>query len=611
MDIRFDGEKDNYLYCMVRNLFSIILGMIVFVACQSKQQVPVNAEFQKENIIEDVSEGDTISVSATFKSKAEKIDLVVASLTPGEYYQSTELEIEDTMMNTYVWKTVLPFTVSNQTVKVYAWNKEKKTFIADGFDVQLKPSKNQEGQGIHFQIEANTLKVMQEKRAKAFAQGYISGREKKLQSATFNTHPVKIKFKGDWLDHLHGNKWSYRVDMGETERYKDMQLFAVQNPKTRLFMHEWLFHKLLEQEGVLTTKYTFDSVWVNKVFKGVYAIEENFHPQFLERRNLEGLVLTFHEDHLFEHFKLQWTSDKQFLPPIIQSAKVDVYGLKDRSDQDCLKAQDLLQSFKFGTKSMNEIFDLDQMARFYAIVNVTRSFHSFVWHNQRFYWNQKNGKIEPIAYDGATQKADVRWISSNIIGNIDLEQKIWKTNLYSYHYHLLADSEFQQLYINYLKEYTTEAFLQSFIASVQKEFDYWDDQLKNELDYVEVRTDELLTNAQAIIEELPSYEQKVSSVEYKTALQESQFYQSVGLYGHPYPKYLVNAYLNGDQVEVQNFYHTTIKTINGELVGGFDDNSTPKTYRIKKAERIDSFGFYVDSVKYMVPIQNGRAPIID
>ncbi|MEZ4847156.1 MAG: hypothetical protein R3B93_00695 [Bacteroidia bacterium] len=64
------------------------------------------------------------------------------------------------------------------------------------------------------------------------------------------------------------------------------------------------------------------------------------------------------------------------------------------------QAKILLDQFKFGTKTVSEVFDIDRLAKFYALVDLTRAYHSLIWHNMRFYYNPVTSKLEPIGFDG-------------------------------------------------------------------------------------------------------------------------------------------------------------------------------------------------------------------
>ncbi|MBL4625642.1 MAG: hypothetical protein JKY42_10960 [Flavobacteriales bacterium] len=85
--------------------------------------------------------------------------------------------------------------------------------------------------------------------------------------------PVKVRLKGDWTDHLKGDKWSLRVKVKGEKYVMGMKEFSFQAPETRGDLNEWVYHKLLEKEDILTTKYEFCELTINGVEKGVFALE--------------------------------------------------------------------------------------------------------------------------------------------------------------------------------------------------------------------------------------------------------------------------------------------------------------------------------------------------
>ena len=64
------------------------------------------------------------------------------------------------------------------------------------------------------------------------------------------TFPVKMRLKGDWIDHLWGRKWSYRVKMRGSHAFLGMRRFSIQDPTTRNFLLEWAYLEHLRHEGV-------------------------------------------------------------------------------------------------------------------------------------------------------------------------------------------------------------------------------------------------------------------------------------------------------------------------------------------------------------------------
>ena len=60
--------------------------------------------------------------------------------------------------------------------------------------------------------------------------------------------PVKMRLKGDWVDHLRGDKWSYRVHVEGEDAFLGMRHFSIQNPATRNYLYEWAYLEHLRAE---------------------------------------------------------------------------------------------------------------------------------------------------------------------------------------------------------------------------------------------------------------------------------------------------------------------------------------------------------------------------
>ena len=49
--------------------------------------------------------------------------------------------------------------------------------------------------------------------------------------------------------------------------------------------------------------------------------------------------------------------------------------------------------------STSEVFDIDLLAKYFAINDLVASSHSRTWHNQRYYYDPIQSKLIPIGFD--------------------------------------------------------------------------------------------------------------------------------------------------------------------------------------------------------------------
>jgi hypothetical protein len=108
---------------------------------------------------------------------------------------------------------------------------------------------------------------------------------------------VRIRLKGDFLDHLDTDKWSYRIEVRGDNTLFGMKQFSIQHPKTRNYIYEWIYHQALKREGVISLRYKFIDVTLNGKDLGIYALEEHFEKRLIEHNQLiEGPIVRFNEN---------------------------------------------------------------------------------------------------------------------------------------------------------------------------------------------------------------------------------------------------------------------------------------------------------------------------
>ena len=72
---------------------------------------------------------------------------------------------------------------------------------------------------------------------------YVKG----IISVNNDSYKADIRLKGDWTDHLIGDKWSFRAKLKDGKTLYGMNKFSLQSPRTRRFIWEWLYHDLLRR----------------------------------------------------------------------------------------------------------------------------------------------------------------------------------------------------------------------------------------------------------------------------------------------------------------------------------------------------------------------------
>jgi len=254
------------------------------------------------------------------------------------------------------------------------------------------------------------IKIL-DKRNTAFESGVLQSEDSDWVKGMLITEDkvakAKLRLKGDWLDHLKGQKWSFRIKMRKNYSWNRLRTFSVQTPMARDFLREWEAHKFFQHHDLLTTRYGFVPLILNNQSRGIYAWEEHFVKQLLEysyRR--EGPILKFNEDAFWQMQRNNLKLDGGWYPiPFYEAAAIEPFkeSRTVRSPalyQQYLNGQKLMYQYKNDLNTPAEIFDIKKMAAYFAMLDLMKISHGKAWHNQRFYFNPVLCKLEPIVFDG-------------------------------------------------------------------------------------------------------------------------------------------------------------------------------------------------------------------
>ncbi|MDZ7291269.1 MAG: CotH kinase family protein [candidate division KSB1 bacterium] len=286
---------------------------------------------------------------------------------------------------------------------------------------------------------------------------------------------VDLRLKGDWTDHLAGEKWSFRIKVNGDNTIFGMKQFSIQHPKTRNYITEWIFHRALKREDLIGLRYEFIDVTLNGKDLGIYALEEHFEKRLIEHNQLrEGPIVKFNETLYWEE-KLQ-----QRLP--FPDALANGSGFYISSDIDGFQTKKwlsdsaaylqycnaihLLESFRRGILKTSEVFDTEKLAKFFALVDLLGAQHAAIWHNFRFYYNPVTSRLEPIGFDADCGYPTISLCAADEGVYIGREAN-------NIHGHLNAmffnDAIFFQEYIKALERISEPSYLDAFFAGLNGE----------------------------------------------------------------------------------------------------------------------------------------------
>jgi hypothetical protein len=406
----------------------------------------------------------------------------------------------------------VPFGAPSERFKVYVYSTGQEPAWFD--DLLIEPLSADSAfvpEVLQLEIKPRHMQKLEAKRQEALRSGILETDGGDWVPAQFSSSAydesisVEVRLKGDWLDHLSGDKWSFRVKVKGTEAWRRMRVFSLHTPRARHFLHEWLLHQFWEQEDVLTTRYDFVELQLNGESLGVYAYEEHFEKQLVEsRRRREGPIMKFSEDGYWKTIRRQLQSHGYVKPNArygaaeLESAPIEAFDDQPTEDNPGMAAQiqaarQLMQQYRDGLQPAGEVFDLRRMANYLAFCDVFNGYHGIAWHNQRFYYNPITGKLEPIGFDGFGGPPASQY---EVLGSGAL-------NPYKEAYHpllgsLFMDEDFVRLYHEALHRYSSRDYLLPALDSLAPAWYARLEYVQREFPGYQPRLDDFIRNAQYV-----------------------------------------------------------------------------------------------------------------
>lgn len=335
-------------------------------------------------------------------------------------------------------------------------------------------------QQLKVQVDIDGLQQLDQVRKKAYAKGILeqsADSEIKAKIIEENkTYTAKLRYKGDWLDHLMSGSPSYRIKLKSNDSWNRLQTFSVQHPKTRGYLREWVYHNFLNRADVLSPRYDFISFKMNEDQSKVMAMEEHFTKNLVEYQlRREGPIIKFTEDRFWEGMSRTMSTRRTLADPDNKESAFWTSEIKPFKEAKTSKspalhaafeiAQDLLFQYKHNKKNVSEVFDIDRLAKFIVVTDICRAYHALTWHNQRFYYNPVTGLLEPIGYDGHGEEAHFPNLTTPTYAETVYTQKPFSTEPLD---RIFYDKEFMAHYIKYLYQYTQVDSIKSYLSQIQE-----------------------------------------------------------------------------------------------------------------------------------------------
>jgi len=393
------------------------------------------------------------------------------------------------------------------------------------------------------------------KREQALEQGALLTSPEDYVPATIThngkKYDIKLRLKGDNLDHLDTKKWSFRINFKKDESLFGMKVFSIQHPKTRIYINEVVYQLMIKREGVISLRYDFVDVFINGKYKGIYFLEEHFTNELITNNNLrEGLIVKFNENLVWEeHVKrdklLSNPFDDLFQTSIIETFDDDKVLADPIKRAQFEKAKNLLESFRREELKTSEIFDSEKLAKYFAITTLLNCEHGSEVQNMRFYYNPFTSLLEPISFDGYCNPTNSEAVILSYLPACLVEEKN-PTNCHLNNKNFLettfSDEIFLKKYIQELEKISQEDYLDNLFEEIDLEIENYIKKLHKNYPYAHFSKKPIYQNQEQInqmlnpIQGMNAYIQENVSLENKIIL-------SVGSIS-PFPLEVVSLEIN-------------------------------------------------------------------
>ncbi len=391
----------------------------------------------------------------------------------------------------------------------------------------------------------------------------VSEKVQKFSRASLNYNQndfnIRLRVKGDrslhWFDQ---NSTSYKIDLSGDDRIWGLEEFSVQKPITRNYIYEFIFHRLLEEKKLIALKYFFVNLSLNDTNQGIYAVEEGFSKELVERnKKRNGPIFGVEELKSFNYPKIEY----------------DLYSKnywQSNYSQLIKNASLKLNEIKIRNNNIENIFDLEKWATYFAIIDLTGNFHGSIPKSVKLFYNPVTAKFEPIGFDGHYNSNLFQKFL--ILDFLDIENKncSYICSEREWYLRFLKNSKFKNIYFEKLKEISSEKFIKKFYKTNIEKINFYNDQFlsdtskKDRIFYKGIGL--YIFNKNYLFERSKYIQSRIAEVENKLATKgfiKNQIFEENSLLNKKEIKSLENNYiLNDDIIIDENLYLESNKILN-------------------------------------------------
>ncbi len=280
-----------------------------------------------------------------------------------------------------------------------------------------------------------------------------------------------IRLKGDRKIHwIEKEKSSYKIELDKDQYILETKKFSLQKPRARNYVHEWIFHQMSYAFDIIKLKYEFLNLSINGEDKGLYVLEEGFGKELIERnKRRNGPIFSLDED-LTTTLEIKDSADN-----IVFEIYNKEYWNREENKNILNIASQKLRDLLDRKISPEEVLDLKKWAGYFAIIDLTATYHGAFIKSVKFYYNPINGLFEPIPFDGHRLKQNyhkyfIGYDNRLLIDRIVKPERREETSGYSWLKIIFLNKDksvnqsFYNLYLESLNTISSKKYLDNFIS---------------------------------------------------------------------------------------------------------------------------------------------------
>ena len=326
---------------------------------------------------------------------------------------------------------------------------------------------------LDLEIDFENILILENHRDKSIKAGSLGNSDQiplvKGSAITENDKfEIDIRLKGERKIHFNDKmNSSYKVDLNKDNYIFGLNSFSLQKPRVRNYIHEWLFHEMAEDFDLIKIKYEFIDLAINGSSQGLYVVEESFGKEMIERnKRRNGPIFAFDDNMVNYLSNYKVDEDNPFFRIYDKNfwfQKENILIVKSASQK--------LRDFINSKRSLEQTFDLDKFAKFFAIIDATYTLHALSPGTLRLYYNPVSGLFEPIPFDGQRGVPNYSKFNSDFNNNLLIDYinqgGWWIDNFF------LKEDKINEIfynkYVENLKIISSDTYLKKFFKNKKNE----------------------------------------------------------------------------------------------------------------------------------------------